>query len=141
MFFRTKDGRAYPVGRIRAIHPPRGETVLVALDAGEVVEAHAAEIAELARRPVGAFAALPETYVVRVAGEAGDGEVGKTPVLGWCVGADGRTWPVTVNGVNDGGAEPLSVLTPDGKVMRPDAELWDSIDACVASLRAALRAA
>jgi hypothetical protein len=31
--------------------------------------------------------------------------------------------------VNDGVAEALTVLTADGKVSRPDAELWDSIDA------------
>ncbi|HEX3408503.1 MAG TPA: hypothetical protein VHS81_14810, partial [Caulobacteraceae bacterium] len=62
-------------------------------------------------------------------------------ILGWCVGMDGRTYPVTVNGVNDGVAEALAVLSADGKVSRPDAGLWDSIDACVASLREALRAA
>jgi hypothetical protein len=139
MFFRTKDGRAYPLGRIRAIHPPRHGAVLVTLDAGEVVEAHPYEVGELSRRPVTSFAAQPETYVVRLQDDGG--EVDKIAVLGWCVAADGKTYPVTVNGVNDGVADALSVLTPDGKVMRPDAGLWDSIDACVASLRAALKAA
>lgn len=139
MFFRTKDGRAYPVSHIRAIHPPRPDAISVALDGGEVVEAWPDEIAGLARRPVLAFAAQEGACVVRI--DAAGAEVSKTAVLGWCVGMDGRTYPVTVNGVNDGGAEALAVMTADGKVSRPDAELWDSIDACVASLRAALRAA
>ncbi len=141
MFFRTKDGRAYPVSRIRAIHPPKPDAVSVALDGGEVVEAWPSDIAELARRPVLAFGAQEGAYVVRIDGASNGAEVGKTAIVGWCVGMDGKTYPVTVNGVNDGVAEALTVLTADGKVSRPDAELWDSIDACIASLRAALKAA
>ena len=139
MFFRTKDGRAYPVSRIRAIHPPRPDAISVALDGGEVVEAWPADIAELARRPVLAFGAEAGAYVVRI--DDASPEVGKTAIVGWCVGMDGKTYPITVNGVNDGGVDALAVMTPDGKVTRPDAGLWDSIDACVASLRAALKAA
>lgn len=141
MFFRTKDGRAYPVGRIRAIHPPKPDAISVALDGGEVVEAWPSDIAELARRPVLAFAARDGAYVVRIDEATSGAEASKTAIVGWGVGMDGRTYPVTVNGVNDGVAEALAVLTADGKVSRPDAELWDSIDACVASLRAALKAA
>ncbi|HWF77490.1 MAG TPA: hypothetical protein VN694_09970 [Caulobacteraceae bacterium] len=141
MFFRTKDGRAYPVSRIRAIHPPRPDAISVSLDGGEVVEAWPGDIAELARRPVQAFAAQAGAYVVRIDEALSAGEASMTAVLGWSVGMDGRTYPVTVNGVNDGVAEALAVLTADGKVSRPDADLWDSIDACVDSLRAALKAA
>lgn len=139
MFFRTKDGRAYPVSRIRAIHPPRPDAVSVALDGGEVVEAWPREIAELARRPVLAFGAQEGAYVVRI-DEAG-AEVSKAAIVGWSVGLDGKTYPVTVNGVNDGVADALAVMTADGRVSRPDAEPWESIDACVASLRGALKAA
>jgi hypothetical protein len=141
MFFRTKDGRTYPVSRIRAIHPPRPDAISVLLDGGEVVEAWPSDIAELARRPVMAFPAQEGAYVVRIDGAAGGGEASKTAIVGWCVGMDSRTYPVTVNGVNDGVAEALAVLSADGKVSRPDAGLWDSIDACVASLREALKAA
>lgn len=141
MFFRAKDGRAYPVARIRAIHPPRPDAIAVALDGGEVVEAWPSDIAELARRPVLAFPAQEGAFVVRLEGAAAPDEISKTAIVGWCVGMDGKTYPVTVNGVNDGVAEALAVMTADGKVTRPDAELWDSIDACVASLRAALKAA
>jgi hypothetical protein len=141
MFFRAKDGRAYPVARIRAIHPPRPDAIAVALDGGEVVEAWPSDIAELARRPVLGFAAQEGACVVRLEGASAGDEVSKTAIVGWCVGMDGKTYPVTVNGVNDGVAEALAVMTADGKVSRPDAGLWDSIDACIASLRAALKAA
>jgi hypothetical protein len=141
MFFRAKDGRAYPVARIRAIHPPRPDAIAVALDGGEVVEAWPSDIAELARRPVLGFAAQEGACVVRLEGASAGDDVSKTAIVGWCVGMDGKTYPVTVNGVNDGVAEALAVMTTDGKVSRPDAELWDSIDACIASLRAALKAA
>jgi len=98
--FRAKDGRAYPVARIRAIHPPRPDAIAVALDGGEVVEAWPSDIAELARRPVLGFAAQEGAYVVRLEGASAGDEVSKTAIVGWCVGMDGKTYPVTVNGVN-----------------------------------------
>jgi hypothetical protein len=134
MYFEAKDGRRYPVSRILTIHPVKDNSVRVELTDGAAAEAYPHVIDDLNRCPVSTFAAQPETYIVSLNEEGDEERFWKTPVVGWCVAVDGKTYPITADGVNDG-AMPhrLCILTPDGKVTEPDHCMWASVDAWIAS--------
>jgi len=139
MFFEAKDGRAFPVSRIAAIQPPRDGARLVRLVDGEAVEVSAGQIEALNHGVVSAFAALADTYVVTLEDEAAGGRIWKSAVVGWCVAADGRSHPVTADGVH--GGDEVCVLTPDGRVTQAGRGLWKSLDDWSTSLRRERQAA
>ena len=131
MFFEAKDGRSYPINRIVSVLPTRDGKTRVELTGGAVVEGRAECLAELNRRPACAFVAQVGTFVVSL--DDATGEVSTTPVLGWCLALDGKTYPVTADGVNGGSGDALAIRTPDGRVAQPLAGAWDNLDAWAAS--------
>jgi hypothetical protein len=114
MFFEAKDGCSCPASRIVRILPVADNSVTIELIGGFLVEAFPWRIENLMRQPVSTFAAQPGTFIVQKPDD-GD-EIWKTVVIGWCVGLDGDTYPITADGVNDGLDVCLYVLTPDGMV-------------------------
>lgn len=63
--------------------------------------------------------AQPGTWVLFPNFDCGKFHVIKTPVIAWGASLDGSIYPVTYDGVNDGGEKSLPVLHPDGTVVQP----------------------
>ena len=72
-------------------------------------------------------AALPGTYVLwsATAPEADGFWTAKRPVISWAHSADGCTYPVTFDGVNDNEPGTQTVLLPDGMVVTFE-QAWES---------------
>jgi hypothetical protein len=135
-FFQAQNGRSYPVNRIVAIHPAKNNTTEVEIEGGAVVIAYPAEIERLERRAVTSFPAQPGTFIVSRSNDADadEDQVWKTPVVGWCVAANGTAYPITIDGVNDdAGDQCLSVLMPDGTVVERFTVPWPSLDTWIAA--------
>lgn len=133
MFFSANDGRYYPVSRIEMIgvaetderHKGRW-THQVLLSGGEGVRVRDDEVQRILSCGT-AIEASPGYSVVHVDA----GEVFKAPVVGWIIGSGGTAAPLTPDGMNDGVDTVVSILTPDGQVIRPGDRAWDNLEAFV----------
>lgn len=143
-YIRAKNGRLYPANRIVSIGPfetPGGECITeVELEGCGLIEFHSNVIREFLREPTHVIAAQPETYIVRSDEEAVGG-FWKMLVIGWGTGRDGRLYPITSDGVNDGTDEDLCVLTPDGRVSHPELGSWETVEVFLAEERRTHRVA
>lgn len=135
MFIKARNDRLYPVSRVLSIGKPevrRGEGITeVELEGEGPVEFYSYVIRDFLRGPVTAFAAQPETYLVWLDEETPDA-FSKTLVIGWSASRDGRLYPVTAGGVNDGVDSDPFILTPDGQVAEHDGRTWDTLEVFLA---------
>jgi hypothetical protein len=130
-FIQAKNKRLYPATRFVSIGPEivrDDEAVVdVEIEGGGTVVFYAHRISEFLRQPVAALAAAPETYIVRI-DETVPGGFWRTEVIGWSFARDGRTYPVTAEGLNDGEDTYHYVQTPDGRVSQPESGSWSSVE-------------
>lgn len=117
-------GTRYPLAAIQKIGSETGKEKhnrvhLVTLRDRDPIEVAAYDVNRILMTPVQLIPAQPETFMVwcwRQEAEMGHGE---NPVVAWALCADGRTRPVTAQGVNDGDTDPERdhyVLMPNGSV-------------------------
>jgi hypothetical protein len=143
-FIRAKNKRLYPANRILSIGKDivrRGEGIIdIEIDGEGTVECYAHAVQDFLRTAVSAFMAQPETYIVHLDDET-HGAYWKQLVVGWATALDGRLYPVTAEGVNDGYEKNHYVLTPDGRVSQIEGGSWESLDAMITQEHPAAQAA
>ncbi len=126
MFLLAQDGYCYPISQIVRFGLPKDHVVLVELTGDRLIRVDDFRIDEMYRRPVTAFAAQPETYVVDEMPDEPGGFY-KTAIVGWSVSIDGSIRPITPRGIGDDDIEYIAaVMTPDGKVCQGG--LFDTIE-------------
>ncbi|MGE5567246.1 MAG: hypothetical protein ACM3YN_13960 [Parcubacteria group bacterium] len=143
-FIKACSGKLYPAGRIRSIGEPVTRRSCgitdVEIDGLGEVECYTHEVDSFLKRPVTAFAAQPDTYILR-ADEESPGGYWRMLVIAWGSAGNGRLYPITIDGANDGTDEDHAILTPDGRVTEIDGASWESVDQWLAHERQMLLAA
>jgi hypothetical protein len=124
MFIDTQDG-LIPVSRIQRakVHHTDGRVALF-YDGAEVTHCSAATWEDGLRKAVQAMtpAAIGTCMVQGYRDGTGAFVIDRTPVIAWAVSADGMTYPVTAEGVNDDCCNLSAVYVPNGTsgvVFRP----------------------
>ena len=143
-FIRAKNERLYPTHRILSIgkYVVRGGEGIMDIEVeGEgTVECYAHAVEDYLRTPVTTISAQPETYIVCLDDET-PGAYWKQLVIGWATSLNGRLYPVTAEGVNDGYEKNHYILTPDQRVSQSESGSWESLEAMLAQEHPAAKAA
>lgn len=141
-FFRAVDGSMYPVSAIIRLGPSRevsfapdgrkGKVTDVYIADGDSVMVRDHDVSALLKAPTHIWPSAAGTYIVHKDPES-DGGYFKVPVLGWACSADYGTYPVTIEGPNDGDDHPKTVLLPDGMVVDAFGSTWDDAEKWLAN--------